>query len=163
MAGTPHSAEPLRRKLASRDAGAGMFLVLVAALAWWQTSELGTGTLRQFGPGMLPRGLAVLIGICGVLLLARAVTALEREELGAWSVRSPLFILGAAVVFGLCIRPLGLALTGPLVVLLSVVASRETRWLEALLFAVLLTAFCLTLFKLLLRLPIPVAPWLLGY
>jgi hypothetical protein len=163
MAGTPHIAEPLRRKLASQDAGGGMFLLLLGALAWWQTSELSAGTLRQLGPGMLPRALALLIGLCGALLLARALRASRGEALGAWSVRSPLFILGAAVLFGVGIRPLGLAVTGPIVVLVSVGASRETRWAEALLFSLLLTVFCLALFKLLLRLPIPVAPWLIGY
>jgi hypothetical protein len=48
-------------------------------------------------------------------------------------------------------------------VLVSMSASAEKRWGQAALFAVALTTFCVVLFKLLLQLPIPVAPWLIGY
>jgi hypothetical protein len=66
-------------------------------------------------------------------------------------------------VFGLAIRPLGLAAAGPLLVVVGALASEETRWLEVILFAAGMTAFCVVLFKYLLSLPIPLAPWLIGY
>jgi putative tricarboxylic transport membrane protein len=37
------------------------------------------------------------------------------------------------------------------------------RWKETILFGVLMTAFCIGLFKFALGLPIPLAPWLFGY
>jgi hypothetical protein len=46
---------------------------------------------------------------------------------------------------------------------LSAAASPETRWGENVIFAGAMTAFCFLLFKTLLSLPIPVAPWMLGY
>ena len=42
-------------------------------------------------------------------------------------------------------------------------ASRETRPVETLIFGTVITIFCLLLFKFALNLPIPVAPWLIGY
>ena len=39
----------------------------------------------------------------------------------------------------------------------------EVRWREIVLFGLALTAACILLFKVLLRLPVPLAPWLIGY
>lgn len=145
-----------------QDFGAGLFLIAVAAIALWQGAELSVGTLGEIGPGMLPRVLAVITGLCGIAVLVGSFlsggAALER-----WAIRGPLFILGAAVAFGLTVRPLGLAVAGPIVVIVGAGASSETRWHEAGIFAVIMTVFCLLLFKVVLGLPIPVAPWLIGY
>jgi putative tricarboxylic transport membrane protein len=118
--------------------------------------------LSGVGPGMLPRGLALLLGALGTLLLATAV--IERGPLlETWSLRGPLLILGAMVAFGLAIRPLGLVVAGPLAVVIGACASDEVRWSETLVLGVLMTAACIGLFKLALGLPIPLAPWLIGY
>jgi putative tricarboxylic transport membrane protein len=159
------SDRPSRRRRLVRspqDAGAGLFLLALAAVALWQSAGLAAGALAQFGPAMVPRGLAVGVGLCGLALLASALVfdggALER-----WALRGPLMILGAALAFGVTVRPLGLAVAGPLAIIGGALASRDSRWVETALFGVVMTAFCLVLFKVVLGLPIPVAPWLIGY
>ena len=114
------------------------------------------------GPGTLPKGLAVLLGALGALLVANSIFE-KGTSLDRWSIRGPLFILGALVVFGLTVRPLGLIVAGPLAIMFSALASDEMRWKETILFGVLMTAFCIGLFKFALGLPIPLAPWLFGY
>ena len=157
----PSSRAPLR-VLQRQDFVAGLVVIAVAAFAFWQGSDLPLGTFGGMGPGMLPRGLAVLLGLLGALLVLDAVLegglALDR-----WSIRGPIFILGALVAFGLTIRPLGLAVAGPLAIVISACASDEVRWLETILFGALMTVFCIALFKFALGLPIPLAPWLVGY
>ena len=74
-----------------------------------------------------------------------------------------LFVLGAILVFAYSVRPLGLAVAAPLAILIGAFASNDTRWGETLLFSVVMTAFCIGLFKYALGLPIPLAPWLVGY
>jgi hypothetical protein len=159
------SRNPSRQRRLIRspqDAAAGVFLLALAAVAFWQSLGLAAGTLNQLGPAMVPRGLAVGLGLCGLALLASAfLTAGARLE--RWSLRGPLMILGAAVAFGITVRPLGLAVAGPLAIVGGALASRDSRWVETALFGIIMTAFCLVLFKLLLGLPIPVAPWLIGY
>lgn len=145
-----------------QDFGAGLFLVVIAAIALWQSAELSAGSLGEMGPGMLPRALAVITGLCGIAIVVGAFMS-EGAALERWSVRGPMFILGAAVAFGLTVRPLGLAVAGPIVVTIGACASSETRWHEAAIFAAVMTVFCLLLFKVALGLPIPVAPWLIGY
>ncbi|MGE0719460.1 MAG: tripartite tricarboxylate transporter TctB family protein [Alphaproteobacteria bacterium] len=144
-----------------QDLGGGVLLILLGAVALWAGSDLSAGSLGQIGPGMLPRALAVLTGLCGVGIALGALRwdgpALER-----WSIRGPLCILGAIVVFGLAVRPLGLAVAGPLALAIGALASGGTRIVETVIFACLLTLFCLGLFVYALGLPIPVAPWLIG-
>jgi len=145
-----------------RDLGAGLFLIAVGAFAFWQSAGLDPGTLRQVGPGMVPRALAVLTLLCGIGIAAGVL--LDRgERMERWFVRGPLFLLGAAVAFGLTVRPLGLVVAGPLAVIIGGFAGRDTRIVETLVFGAVMTVFCVVLFKLLLGLPIPVAPWLIGY
>jgi putative tricarboxylic transport membrane protein len=147
---------------APQDFAGGLFLIGIAAVGFWMSLGLATGTLTQMGPGMLPRSLSVLCAILGVALLIESLLT-EGLILERWSLRGPLFILGAVVAFGLTVRPLGLAVAGPITIIVSAFGSNETRWHEVIIFALIMTAFCLGLFKWLLGLPVPVAPWLIGY
>ena len=163
-----------------RELTAGACLLGIGALALWQGSDLELGTLRQMGPGMLPRVLAVAVGLCGIAIGGRSLLHRAPQVAGAaasdgaappaeaprstWgSLRAPVFLVLAATVFGLCVRPLGLVIASPLAIVISTLASTETKRLESLWFALGMTAFCVVLFWTLLKLPIPVAPWLIGY
>src|SRR5262245_34162244 len=145
-----------------QDVGAGVFLLAVGAFAFWQSLALSAGTLTRLGPGMVPRGLAVAVALCGLLLLASGVVS-RGAPLERWSIRGPALILGAAVAFALTVRPLGLVVAGPLAIIGAALASRDARWAETAIFGAIMTAFCVGLFKFALGLPIPVAPWLIGY
>ncbi len=147
---------------APQETAAGLFLIVLAALVFWQTDDLAVGTVRALGPGMMPRLLASLCAICGIALVVYSLVK-DGAQLERWSIRGPLFILGAAIVFGLAIRPIGLFVAGPAAVILGSMATRDSRFVESVVFGIGMTTFCWLLFKVLLSLPIPVAPWLLGY
>jgi hypothetical protein len=157
----------------SRDLVGGCALIALGAFALHNTSELSVGTLANFGPGMLPRIMAILIIVCGLAILPRGLLA-GRESITPWKPRGIVAFLGAVVVFGATIRgidlPLGLRVPAlgmivaiPLATIVASLGSRESRGIEVVAFAAAITLLCTTLFKLLLRLPIPLAPWLLGY
>ncbi|WP_376988562.1 tripartite tricarboxylate transporter TctB family protein [Bosea sp. R86505] len=155
----------------SQDMGAGLFMILLAGLAFVLARDLPIGTLRQIGPGMLPKSFAVICATLGLLL---CITSLRYngEKLSGWSWRGVFFVLGAACVFGLTIRgfdigpihvpSLGLLVSGPLVILISGLAASDLRWKELVIFSVAMSTACILLFKYALSLPIPLAPWLLG-
>ncbi len=145
-----------------QDTAAGLFLIALALFALWQGADLPGGTLNQMGPGLLPRALGAITGLCGVAVLIQSFRT-GNTPLDRWTLRGPICILGAAVAFGLTVRPLGLALAGPLAVIICSFASHETRLVETTIFGLVMTAFCVALFKFALGLPIPVAPWLVGY
>ncbi len=140
---------------APQDLAAGLCLMALAGLALWAGAGLDAGQLRAMGPGMMPRAVAVLVGLVGLLLVALALFR-AGEPLQRWAWRGPLFLTLAVLGFALTIRPVGLALAGPLVTMVGGAASPESRPRELAIFAVAITAFCILLFRVLLRLPIPV-------
>lgn len=145
-----------------QDFAGGLVIIAVAGFAFWQASNLPIGTLGGMGPGMLPRSLAMLLGLLGALLLIDSIWE-DGPPLGRWSIRGPFLVLAGVVAFGLAVRPLGLVVAGPLAIVIAALASDEVRWGETILFGASMTAFCIGLFKFALGLPIPLAPWLLGY
>lgn len=146
---------------------AGLGLIALALFAIWAGDDLARGTLGAIGPGLMPWGLAVGVGLCGAAL---CVAGLLREgaPLQGMPLRGPVVILLAIVLFAVTIRPfafgslttpgLGLAVAGPLAVLVAGYASPEARLSELLILGLLLTAGCMLLFGDLLNLPIPMLP-----
>ncbi len=139
----------------TQEFGAGLFLIAVACFFLWQALELPRGSLRAMGPGMLPQSLAVMLAAGGIGLVLTSIftkgPALER-----WSLRGPFFIFGGIVLFSLLIRTCGLAVAGPVSMIFGTMASPEFRWKESVIFSIILTSVCVLIFKVLLRLPIPV-------
>jgi putative tricarboxylic transport membrane protein len=158
----PRSKRGTSVPLLRQDFLGGLAIIAVAAFVYWLARNLPAGASGGIGPGTLPKGLAVLLGVLGAVLSGAALYE-QGPPVERLSFRGPLFILGALVVFGLTVRPLGLVAAGPLALVIAGLASDEVRWGETLAFGVLMTAFCIGLFKLALGLPIPLAPWLLGY
>lgn len=145
-----------------QDFYGAVFLLVISAIAFWQATLLTLGTMRQMGPGLMPAALSVILAGLAIVLLLDSFKE-DGPGLGQWSIRSIIFILGAFIAFGLAVRPLGLAVAGPLAVTLSGFASHETNFKETLVFGLGMTALCAGLFKFALGLPIPLAPWLIGY
>jgi hypothetical protein len=146
---------------------AGLTLVALAALALWLTSDLDQGTLQSMGPALLPRWLAIAVGLCGLVLVGTGFMT-DGEGLDRWSLRGPAFVILAILAFALTIRPfalgavtlpgLGLAIAGPLAIIIGGYATHEARLRDLLILAFLLTPFCTILFGDLLNLPIPIFP-----
>jgi putative tricarboxylic transport membrane protein len=134
---------------------AGLALIGAAAFAFWAVSDLAPGTLRVMGPSMLPRSIAVLIGVAGLVLVVAGMLA-DGEPLERWHLRGPLFICAGLILFALTIRNVGFVIAGPLAMIVCGFATPEVRKAELLVFAAAMTAFCLLLFVYLLEQSIPV-------
>ena len=150
----------------------GALVAAMAVVAWMSAGGLGIGSLAEIGPGLFPVALAILLLALSLVLFGIGALQGSGEDLavpGAEALRSLVAILSALVVFSLTIRgsgfipALGVTSATPLAILIAGIASRETRWLDLVVFAVVLTAFCTVLFRFLLGLPLPLAPWVLGY
>jgi len=152
---SPSAPRPRRVVRAPRELAAGLCLIALAAFALWASADLEAGELGAMGPGMLPRAVAVLVGIAG-LGFAGVAFLKDGEGLERWRWRGPLLMTLGVVGFGLTIRTVGLALAGPLVVLIGGAASSEARLKELAIVAVVLTLFCIGLFRYALGLPIPI-------
>ena len=160
------------------DFAGGLFLLALAALGYAGGFTLPFGTLSGIGSGLMPKVVATLVAFFGVLLLLQSLVW-QGDRLEQWHVRGPVFVLGAVLLFAAVIRgsalklggfaglpviasftipPLGLVVAGPLAVMFSSLADKDTRPIEVVVFAVLMTLVCGALFKELLNLPIPFDP-----
>ena len=101
------------------------------------------------GPAMLPRWLAIGVGLSGLALLAFAFIK-EGDALERWSLRGPVFVIGAILAFALTIRPfsfgaglatpgLGLLFAGPLAIIIGGYATPEARLRDLVILALSLT------------------------
>ncbi|WP_375458658.1 tripartite tricarboxylate transporter TctB family protein [uncultured Enterovirga sp.] len=145
----------------------GLILVALAAFAIWLTRDLPQGTLRSMGPAMLPRWLAIAVGLCGIALVLAGLLR-HGSRLEPYSLRGPGVVVLAITAFGIAIRgydlgfvnipTLGLLIAGPLAIFVSGFATPEVRPRELLILALALTGSCMMLFGDALNLPIPMYP-----
>jgi len=151
----PQGTERRRVIRAPQDFVGGLALIAVGLVAFVASRQLDTGRLFAVGPALLPRGVALLLGILGLGLLASSLLR-DGEPLGRWPLRGPIFVFLGVAAFALSVRTVGLVVAGPLVAMVSGAGSPDTRPRELILFAILVTALCIGLFRYVLHLPIPI-------
>ena len=134
---------------------AGVILVSLCAFVFWAVDNLDLGTLEMMGPAMFPRGLAMIIGLGGAILLADSFMR-DGDAVGHIALRGPFFVVAGIVLFALTIRTFGLAIAGTASLAFSGFATPEARPREVIIFAVIVTAVCILLFRYALGMVIPV-------
>ena len=139
------------------DLAFATFLVALGALAFALASELTVGTAAAMGPGYVPRGLALIIMIYGVVLGVRAVFA-GGVPFPAIAWRPLLLISASVALFALLLPFAGLVITSFIVVICAGFAAYDVRLRENVLLAIALAIFAMLLFVSVLGLPIPVWP-----
>jgi Tripartite tricarboxylate transporter TctB family len=139
------------------DLAFGVFLVALGALAYTLAGELTVGTAASMGPGYVPRGLALIIMVYGLVLgLRAAFTGHVPFPAVAWR---PLILIAASVtLFGILLPVMGLAITSVVVVIAAGFAAYDVRLKENAILALALAIFAVLLFVTALGLPIPVWP-----
>jgi hypothetical protein len=152
------------------DIVGGLALIVVAVASLIDASDLDLGSLSNFGPGMLPTILATTLLACGVGLLGIGVFhrgPLVEQFRAEW--RGPAMIGLAILVFALTIEStelggivvvpqLGLALAGPLTVILTGYGAAEADLRALAAIGCGLTAACLAMFNDVLTMDIPLLP-----
>jgi hypothetical protein len=151
-----------RSTFLNREVLAGVFLLASAAFGYYAAYPLDAGSMSGVGSGLMPKTVALSLGAFGVYLVASGLVG-NHERIQGFSWRGIIFVLGAILSFAATVRPLGLLVAGPLAMLLSSLADPDTRPLEIVIFTTCTTLGCYLLFKVILHLPMPVLPPLLGY
>jgi Tripartite tricarboxylate transporter TctB family len=139
-----------------QDFTAGAVMVIFGALAYYFSRELPLGKGANLGPGSFPFGVSILIVLLGGFIAVNGILK-DGQPLERWSWRGLVFILGSICVFAATIRPLGLLVSGPLLIVLSSFAMDEKiDYKELAIFTIGMTLSCIGLFKFALKQPIPV-------
>jgi putative tricarboxylic transport membrane protein len=140
-----------------QDFVGGIALMALALFALWACSDLQGMHGFSFGAGTAPRMFSVLLLGLGAAVMTVGITS-EGPQLARMSWRGPLFVSLGILFFAFAIRPLGLVISGLASFLIAALGSHETRWLEAVIVGICLTAGCAVLFPYVLGLPMPLFP-----
>ena len=144
-----------------QDLAAGLFLILIAVLAYVFAQDLPMGRAVRMGPGYMPVLLSYLLGGIGIAVAARGVTV-AGPKLESWAWRPLLALTGSILVFAALLERAGLIITIVATVLAAGLAQPGGRVLSAVLLGVGLAAMSVALFVYLLGLPIPIKPGVFG-
>ena len=155
-----------------RERLAGLSLIGLGALALWASSDLPFASEFGVSSGLVPRLLSLIILGLGAFQLYLSWSN-PGPSTGNWRIHTMLPVVAAIVLFAVTIRgyefgpihipELGLLVATPLAVIVSGLAAKDSKLPELLIFAAVLTIFCIGLFRYALGLSLPVAPWLIGY
>lgn len=154
-----------------RDFFGGLALIAVAAIALWASSNLPGQQGFAFGPGTAPRIFAGLLMAIGVVVAAGGLFV-KGPPLERFALRGPAYVLVGILVFAATIRGIrfelasipihipafGMVASTFMAFMISIFGSTEFRWVESLIAAVSMTAFCVVLFVYLLGLPFQLWP-----
>lgn len=147
-----------------RDFFSGLMFLVVGAVFAVGAANYPMGTSARPGAGFFPLILSGLMALLGGVILFKALT-IETEggdPIGGIAWRPLLVIVLAIAVFGMTINRLGMAVSVPILVLISSLAGREFKWRGVVLAATVLTLFSSLIFIHGLKLTIPLWPVFVG-
>ena len=142
---------------APQDFYGGLTLVLLAILALAASAELPGQRGFAFGPGTAPRLFALLLVALGIAVTVVGMTT-DGPPIEKYRIRGPALVIVGIFLFAVLIRPFGLVIATYAAFMVSILGSTEMRWLESLIAAAAMTAFCWFLFVKLLGLPFQLWP-----
>jgi len=148
-----------------KDFWSGLMFVVVGLAFAWGATNYNFGTSARPGPGYFPLGLGVILAGLGALTLFEALT-IETENgdpVGKFAWKPLVTILVAVVLFGALLPRLGMALTIPVLVIVSSLAGDEFHWRDAVINSVVLAIGSWAIFILGLKLVIPLWPTFLPF
>jgi hypothetical protein len=154
-----HQANAVVRKPKDLILGAIFLLISLGVISIASGYEMGTS--RQMGPGYLPVIMGVCLSLIGLILVGGSFFG-QATARDAFALRPAVLILGATLMFGVLIRPLGLLVTVFLLVLPAALAGGRLRALPVLALASALAIGTTLVFPLALGQQIPVLGYLFG-
>ncbi len=140
-----------------------MFAIIASGVSFGDTVVLAgytMGTPARMGPGFFPFWLGVILVAMGVLI---SVVAIRTEggndgRLERFHWKELFFVIGAIVLFGILLKPIGMLLSGIVLIVGAGFGSHSFNFRKSLLLAVFLVIFSALVFVIGLKLPIPLCP-----
>jgi putative tricarboxylic transport membrane protein len=145
------------RLKSGQDLATGLLFIAIGVAALLIGADYPLGTAQRPGTGVLPRILAWCLIGTGVLVWLKALLT-DGPRLGGVAWRPAIMVTLAVAAFALTIDSLGLVLAMLASMTLTALGTPETRWREYLLFAAIMLAIGIGLFRYGLGMPISVLP-----
>lgn len=136
------------------DVGAGAIFIAIGLFFGLTTLfELNIGTARRMGPGFFPIMLGGILIALGLAIVVKGIGQADPER-GPLPWRGLVVLLSVPVIFGMMVRPFGLAPTLLVTTFITSFASKRMSVLVAVVMSVGLTIFCVAVFNFGLGLPL---------
>jgi hypothetical protein len=143
-----------------KDFYTGLLFLLFGGGFMWGALRYDLGTAARMGAGYFPLILGGILCLLGLVVLVRSMAAGAPDgAIGRIALAPMLMMFGAIAAFALLLRGAGLVVSILAIILISSLASRESRLKETLISAVVLCAASVLLFVYALNLQIPVWPF----
>jgi putative tricarboxylic transport membrane protein len=128
-----------------KDVAFALFLIALALIAFGATGSLSVGTASDMGPGFVPRALAwVILGFGLTFLVTGLAKARAPIPVPAW--RPLAAILASIALFAVLFAKLGLIAACVGAVIVAGAATSPVRWLQLVVFGLVIAAFSALLF-----------------
>lgn len=143
-----------------KDFWSGLMFIAVGIGFAWGATTYSFGSSARPGPGYFPFGLGILQAALGAFLVFESlvVETEDGEPIGAWGFKPLLIIMFAVALFGYILPKLGMALSLPILIIITSLAGDEFHWKDALISIVVLTLGSWFIFIYGLKLVIPLWP-----
>ena len=134
-----------------------IFVVMGAFIAIYAATHYQMGSALRMGPGYFPLWLGSLTFLLGALVFGRSFV-LVGPKVPAFHWRPMIFIIGACVLYGYILKPVGLVLSTVVLTALSAFGGHEFKAKEVAWLCVVLVIFSVAIFVWGLKLPFPLWP-----
>jgi len=140
-----------------QDFYGGLALVLFGTFALIASAELPGQRGFAFGPGTAPRLFAMILALVGTAVAVIGALS-DGPRIEKYKIYGPALVIIGISLFATLIRPFGLVFATYLAFLVSIMGSKEMKWVESLIAAAAMTLGCVLLFVYLLNLPFQLWP-----
>jgi hypothetical protein len=128
-----------------QDLGAGLLFMAIGGAGLYLASDLTYGAARNMGPGFFPTWLSVGVFAMGLITAARSLV-LAGPAIGEINLRPAVFVLLAILVCGFFIEYIGLAISLVLLTVIAALSRSDTKWLEVVAIAVVMSVVSVVVF-----------------
>lgn len=139
------------------DIAFGIFLIIVGAVALIETRNLKMGTTMDMGPGFMPRVLASILGVAGVITVVKNAFK-PQAKIEAVRLRSLLLVCSSFAAFALLLPTFGVVVATIALTVLSMLAGEKVKKKELIIYPIALAVFTTLAFVVGLKLPMSIWP-----
>jgi hypothetical protein len=141
-----------------RDFWSGViFIVSGLFIAIYAYTHYQLGSSLRMGPGYFPVWLGSLTFVLGAIVFGRSFV-LEGPPVETFHWRPMVFILGACILYGYILKPVGLVVATVMLTVVSAFGGHEFKWKEVTVLAIVMVIFSIVIFVWGLKLPFPLWP-----
>jgi putative tricarboxylic transport membrane protein len=139
----------------TKDFWAGLIYLFFGLGAILIARDYPMGSSVRMGPAYFPSLLGAILSVIGALSVIRSFIV-TGTPIGTLALKSLALIVAAVMFFGFVVKGLGLAISLPLLVVISAYGSAQFRWGPTLALAAGITLFCVFVFVKGLGIPLPI-------